>query len=760
MTIGGDATFAFSIQVNNRSSSFEIDTTGRADHQAFTVPEGIYTIAEVPLRGWDLTQLSCSGGNTTVSRPASATIALRAGDTVTCTWTNTKRGEITVVKDAVGGDGVFSFDSRSSEVGAFDLRTSRGTSRTFSLVPGEYIIGEVGIPRGWDFTGLACRENGAQDSTVNGDDATIKLRAGGQVQCTWTNTKRGEITVVKDAVGGDGRFSFASRSRGIGAFDLRTSRGTSKTFSLVPGTYIIGEVGIPSRWDLTSLNCRENGRQDTTVNGDDATISLQAGEQVQRTWTNTKRGSITIDKVVTNGPQDLAFQFGSNDHGRFTLSADDTPVRFDDVPPNATYRFIEVIPPNGWQRPVVTGRGCSLVTVANGQLTFEVTVGPGATTACTVKNDKVSTLRVEKLAPAFPATQRFSFDFARNAPPDGIENFGLVDGELTRQGELQTGVQIELVELNLVSVEPISIGCVDTSNANAPVPATVNLATGSIKVTPAGTEDLLCTYTNVPRGSLTIVKDTQPNQDTNFAFTASGLGVASFTLDDATPDDFDAVPALRKFAQLLDGTTATVTELVPFGFELQPIVCAGATASTVVVAGATVTVTIANGEQVVCTFTNIDTDADNDGLTDEQGRRFGTDPNNPDTDGDGVPDGEELLVDNTNPRDPRNMTPADAPVFSPPIAPSGSTLTKYAGGSVQELLDSLEAAGATSARLTLPSGQTATLIVTQLEFVNAPFFDVFFDIDVALDNPADLGIDSFFDLQIPPCTVISVRSVN
>ncbi|MFB1481346.1 Ig-like domain-containing protein [Corallococcus sp. RDP092CA] len=44
-------------------------------------------------------------------------------------------------------------------------------------------------------------------------------------------------------------------------------------------------------------------------------------------------------------------------------------------------------------------------------------------------------------------------------------------------------------------------------------------------------------------------------------------------------------------------------------------------------------------------------DSDNDGLTDEEEIAQGTDPNNPDTDGDGIPDGVEVNVGHTNPLD-------------------------------------------------------------------------------------------------------------
>ncbi len=45
-------------------------------------------------------------------------------------------------------------------------------------------------------------------------------------------------------------------------------------------------------------------------------------------------------------------------------------------------------------------------------------------------------------------------------------------------------------------------------------------------------------------------------------------------------------------------------------------------------------------------------DSDGDGLPDEEEAKIGTDPNNPDTDGDGLLDGEEVKKYKTNPKDP------------------------------------------------------------------------------------------------------------
>ena len=63
-----------------------------------------YVVTETVVDGWDLTGLVCtSTRSTSTATPAapSVSIELAAGDTVTCTFTNTQRGSITIVKDAV-----------------------------------------------------------------------------------------------------------------------------------------------------------------------------------------------------------------------------------------------------------------------------------------------------------------------------------------------------------------------------------------------------------------------------------------------------------------------------------------------------------------------------------------------------------------------------------------------------------------------------------------------------------------------------------
>ncbi|HRS84754.1 MAG TPA: SdrD B-like domain-containing protein, partial [Methanothrix sp.] len=76
--------------------AFQLSDT--QSHSSGPLSPGTYSVSETAAAGWDLTDVECSDGS-----PADA-IVLSSGETVTVKFTNTKRGSITVTKEAVGGD--------------------------------------------------------------------------------------------------------------------------------------------------------------------------------------------------------------------------------------------------------------------------------------------------------------------------------------------------------------------------------------------------------------------------------------------------------------------------------------------------------------------------------------------------------------------------------------------------------------------------------------------------------------------------------
>jgi hypothetical protein len=147
------------------------------------------------MTGWDFTSLVCVDptSNTTVSG-AVATINLASNETVTCTYTNTKRGTIIVNKTAVGGDATFAYTTTGGDgfPANFNITTSGGSgSQTFNnIVPGSYSVAEAPLA-GWTLTGSSC-------STGTPDSFTVA--AGATVTCTFNNTKQNAgLTLVKTA---------------------------------------------------------------------------------------------------------------------------------------------------------------------------------------------------------------------------------------------------------------------------------------------------------------------------------------------------------------------------------------------------------------------------------------------------------------------------------------------------------------------------------------------------------------------------------
>jgi hypothetical protein len=171
--------------------------------ETLTVVEGTdfgqYTITEDVPTGWELTDIECTAGSTSLAT-ATATVDLAEGQHVHCTFENTSQGSITIVKNTIGGDGTFDYTAGGAPLANFSITTVAGTgNEVFNNVsPGAYTVTEDGPPAGWAFVGLVCVGNGPAGSVV-GQTANIDLEAGGSVTCTFTN----ELIPVETCEAGD-----------------------------------------------------------------------------------------------------------------------------------------------------------------------------------------------------------------------------------------------------------------------------------------------------------------------------------------------------------------------------------------------------------------------------------------------------------------------------------------------------------------------------------------------------------------------------
>ena len=134
-------------------------------------PGSGYSLAETVPSGWDQTGATCDDGSPI------ANISISAGETVTCTFTNRKRGQIVVVKDAQPNDPQdFAFTAGGGLSPASfqlddDADATLSNTRTFAnVVPG---IGLLGIR---DRCRPAGPERGELQRRKPGDEHRRRLR--------------------------------------------------------------------------------------------------------------------------------------------------------------------------------------------------------------------------------------------------------------------------------------------------------------------------------------------------------------------------------------------------------------------------------------------------------------------------------------------------------------------------------------------------------------------------------------------------------
>ena len=279
-----------------------------------TAAAQIYTVTEQAAAGFDLSSLQCIDDLDNQTHPEFVTVDLAARKatnqksrtptqgltSATCSFNNTRQSSITVVKNTLGGDATFQFSGPSS----FAITTVGGTGpQSVPRRAAGNLHGFGDVRAGWNRSSTVCTDP-TGDTTVAGGTATIKLGAGEDVTCTYTDTKLGAIQVSKHSLGGDATFSFTGPQN----FQITTTSGAGGPFTLpdLPaGKYTISEAA-PADWQLSGIVCTDP-TNDSTTSGSTATIKLAAGEVVACTFTNTRQASVTVEKQTLGGDGTFAF---------------------------------------------------------------------------------------------------------------------------------------------------------------------------------------------------------------------------------------------------------------------------------------------------------------------------------------------------------------------------------------------------------------------------------------------------------------------
>ena len=496
---------------------------------------GSYSVSESVPAGWSLTSATCDDG----SSPSS--IALGAGETVKCTFTNSKDGKVIVKKVMVGGTDTFTFTGTP----AGSISANNGTIEQ-GVVAGQYVSTE-GVTAGWTLTSVTCSDGNSSGSVPN-RSATFNVEPNETVTCTFTNTKQSRIVVEKQTnPDGDTQVFGFNASYDANGFSLSDGQ-QDDSGPLAAGTYSVSE-NVPAGWDLKSTVCSDGSPANA--------IALAAGETVTCVFTNEKDAVIIVEKQTDPDGHAQVFSFSASyDANGFSLS-DGQQNDSGDLNPG-TYSVSENVPA-GWNLTSTVCDDQSPVTA--------IELSAGETVTCVFRNTlKRGAIIVEKQT--LPDGDPQVFAFTSSYDQDG---FSLSDGQSNDSGALLPGTY-SVAETVPAGWDLKSTVCTDGSPANA------------IAVGPD--ETVRCVFTNEKDANIVVEKQTNPNGDTQvFAFTAS-YDADGFSLSDGQQNDSGD----------LNPGTYSVSETVPQGWDLASAVCDDQSNPS--------SISLAAGETVTCVFTN------------------------------------------------------------------------------------------------------------------------------------------------------------
>jgi uncharacterized repeat protein (TIGR01451 family) len=312
-TTGGTKTDAdWTLSANGGAGGTQI--TDSATGVRHTVIPGTYSLSEsAQLAGYETSgDWVCEGQN---SQPSTSSVAISAGDDVTCTITNTAiSAKITLHKDVTnsfGGTDVAGDWTLTAINGATTVTGVSGTGAVTGVaVPiGTYALSEEGKNTySYVLDSLVCMIGDRALSGVSAENPNVTLDLGQDVECFFTNVdKPGLLTLAKIVDNNDANSTNVSQDwtltatpqfvsdQGVvsGRGDPTLSDGVADE-PVFAGTYKLTESG-PAGFTPGDWSC-----PGAIVDGDMVTVAN--GASVRCEITNTAQDPyLTLIKVVDNG---------------------------------------------------------------------------------------------------------------------------------------------------------------------------------------------------------------------------------------------------------------------------------------------------------------------------------------------------------------------------------------------------------------------------------------------------------------------------
>lgn len=393
-------------QLNLNGPEQKSATTGADGCVTYTVGQsGNYTLTETLQPGWEQV--------VPANPPYFSVGPVQPGGTYgqnnEYTFRNRPTGQIAVIKAATPSDGTdFAFDGALGNFvlddATVDDQDGIVNTKVFSdLTPGGYVINEL-LPNGWLLTNFACVTSDSNDSSMLIDNsATVDLDAGENITCTFTNTGKPGLKVIKVVENGFGGTAkpgdFTIHVIGnapLPATFPGSSTGVSVTLNA--GTYSVTEESLAGYVGEYSSNC-----VGSISNGENKVCTITNRQQPG--GANNNAAQLTLIKSVINdnggtaGPND----FGISINGQFVNSGQTITVTA------GNNYVLNELGKVGYQFVKLTGIGCP--TVLGGS----VTPATGETIVCTITNDDTHII---------PGTVSIGDFVWRDENKDGLQNDG------------------------------------------------------------------------------------------------------------------------------------------------------------------------------------------------------------------------------------------------------------------------------------------------------------------------------------------------
>ena len=578
----GPQDFAFTT-TGTGLSGFSLDDdsdAALASTKTFTnLLPGSYSVTEQATTGWDLSNVSCTGGGTQVSG-ATATITLAPGANVSCTYTNRQRGNIVVnkVTNPVNDPTAFSITASGSGAIAGTATRSLTTAQsvTYNVAQGTYAVTET-VPAGWTQTGNTCAY-----LTING--STPKVNGVPTLTCTITNTKLAKLKIVKDALPNDAQdFAFTTTGTGLSGFSLDddsdATLSNEKVFTgLMPGAYAVTETSTPG-WAMTGLTCDTNNY---TVSGSQVSVQLTAGQETTCTYTNTKLGSLSGTKFEVNadgsqlgGSSDWVIHLFNNgvDTGLTGTTAADGTYSFGNLLPG-NYSVTETLKA-GWTQIYSP---LSPVALAAGQTVTDQNFG-------NFQNGSISGYKFND----------HNGNGQQDRGDERLSGWTITLYKTTANGNVQVGDAVQTNadgNYQFTNLAPGTYWVCETQQTGWVQTYPANNACQQVVIDQSGETNEAVKFGNQGRGTITVKK----NVDSNGDGTVDYYNVDNWQWDYGTDADF-----ATGTTQTVAAGTYSVSEHQWENYHLTSVSCSGERS---VEQNETIEISVAPGEAVVCTYTN------------------------------------------------------------------------------------------------------------------------------------------------------------